>query len=354
MKSAACVVQAVLVLLLFAALLKLTLDFWRSEPAEFTAAPPKNLRSYQIIHNPVPHTASPKPPDSGPPSTVSLPRDHYLYDNPIPDIVSNIVIPEGNGHLPVHLVRFYTDPPSGDRGSFCWTECVSILSALLYIRPTKIYIHTNHADYWPFGRCTMFSNYSMIQLVQVRRRFYLGAAIVSSIAHEADIIKYSTAYQYGGIVMDQDVFFLPKIIEDKMNAGFIACHPGQSYIKDILQVYSTSYTPSSWLYNSGYIPFVIYKNNTEYQKNFYVDYVMSNHLMEYNGPVHYKDIPAWHSFNDWCEKNEENSRSLAVNSSYWEMVHFILKEEQNRKYFLSTTTATAPSATPTAVKSSES
>ncbi|XP_055340600.1 uncharacterized protein LOC129589770 isoform X2 [Paramacrobiotus metropolitanus] len=262
-----------------------------------------------------------------------------IQENPLPDITNDLVKPETADYLPVHIVRFYETPPSGDSHSFCWTECISLLSVLLYVRPSAIYIHTNHPDYWPLGRCYMITDYSKFQLIYRRRRLVAHGRSIKPVAHEADMMKYSVVYKYGGIVMDIDVFHLPKMTqwrdgkyeclltrEDRfMNSGFIACHKGHPYIRDILIRYRDDYR-DGWLYNSGIVPWEIYNKIPEYNTTLYVDRQMGNHSSSYRGPIRYKEIPAWHSYFHGCKENEENTIQQAVNSTFWEMLHFIAAE----------------------------
>ncbi|XP_055350172.1 uncharacterized protein LOC129596823 [Paramacrobiotus metropolitanus] len=226
-----------------------------------------------------------------------------ILENPLPEITNDLVKPETVGYLPVHIVRFYRTVPSGDSHSFCWTECISLLSVLLYVRPSVIYIHTNYPDYWPLGRCYMITDYSKIRLIYRRRRMVAHGRPIKRVPHEADMVKYSVAYKYGGIVMDIDVFYLPKMMpllkkkwrdgkyeclltrEDRvMNSGFIACHKGHPYIRDTLIRYRDDYR-DSWLYNSGSVPWEVYNKTPEYKTKLYVDHQMGNHSNTYRGPI---------------------------------------------------------------------
>ncbi|XP_055349110.1 uncharacterized protein LOC129595992 [Paramacrobiotus metropolitanus] len=272
------------------------------------------------------------------------PLTEPLIVNPLPNIINDVVLPQNDTFLPVHLVRFYFGLPHGDSHSFCWIDCISILSIMLYVKPSKIYIHTNYPDYWPFGRCDMITDWSLIQLVYTRQRFHLSGRRITFYKHEADVTKYSVAYQYGGIVQDSDVFHLPKMVEllrdwknkkyqclltredHFMNSGFIACPKGHPYTHDVLLRYRDDYRDPPVLYNSADVPWEIYNKNKDYQKNFFVDYQMGNHSWDYKGPIRYKEIPAWHAYWHGCDENEKNTVQLAKNSTYWEMLHFILAE----------------------------
>ncbi|XP_055352997.1 uncharacterized protein LOC129598935 [Paramacrobiotus metropolitanus] len=230
-------------------------------------------------------------------------------DSPGPDVLKTAIIPEQGNEFP----------------------------------PAKIYLHTNYPDHWPFAGCYMITNYSVIEIVYTRQRFTLNGRRIENIFHEADFVKYNVVYRYGGMASDLDVFYLPQIRslvkewrdgkydcllsrEDRiMNSGFFACRKGHPYIRDVLKRYRYDYQ-TAWLHNSGSVPLEIYSKNELYHKTLYVDTQMSNHSKYYTGPVPYKNIPAWHYYDHGCEGTESSTRNKAVNSSFWEMLHFIQAE----------------------------
>ncbi|XP_055332339.1 uncharacterized protein LOC129584247 [Paramacrobiotus metropolitanus] len=285
-------------------------------------------------------------------------------DNPVPDVLKTAIVSEQGNEFPVHIVRLYKDPPSADFHGLCWTQCLSIASVILFVKPAKIYIHTNYPDYWPFTNCYMITNYSMIEIIYTRQRFTLNGRRLDNIFHEADVVKYNAVYEYGGMVTDLDVFYLPKINalvkewrEGKyecllsrensvMNSGFIACRKKHPYIRDILMRYRYDYQ-TDWLHNSGSVPFEIYNKNPLYQKYLYVDAQMSNHSKDYSGPVPYNEIPAWHYFDHHCEGSESSTLNQAVNSSFWEMLHFIQGESWKVFQFPTTTSTQSTTSTQT-------
>ncbi|XP_055340572.1 uncharacterized protein LOC129589747 [Paramacrobiotus metropolitanus] len=241
--------------------------------------------------------------------------------HPLPNIVQDIVSYGDGDRFPVHIVRFYRHPPNNSH-SFCWTECVSVLSILLYVQPSKIYIHTNYPEFWPFDACNMINNYSLVNFISTPLRLVINGRRIAEIQHEADTAKQTLLNDWKTGKWE----CLLSREDQWMNSGFIACRKGHTFIQEILARYWNDYR-DEWLYNSGKVPYEIYNTNFDrYRLALYVDGQMATHNRFYSGSIRYREIPAWHSFYHSCEDNATNTVQLAVNSTFWEMLHFVLRE----------------------------
>ncbi|XP_055345393.1 uncharacterized protein LOC129593206 [Paramacrobiotus metropolitanus] len=270
-------------------------------------------------------------PDAEPPRKVN--PKILLPDEIFPDNTDDEIITASGNRFPVHLVRYYPREPEKPANNLCWVECLALMSIFLYIKADHVYVHTNYPDFWPFDSCGhMMVNWTSIQLVNSRRRFTVNGKRLNPsefyMAHEADLAKFIALYKYGGIALDFDVFILPNITKllsrldsydcvasrepDKLNSGFLACHPGSPFIGDILRRYVSDYKPEQWVYNSGEVPWQIYSTSSIYQRTVFVDDQINDHpdhahreqMWEERGIVNWRDKPAYHSLFHNCSFGE--------------------------------------------------
>ncbi|XP_055345351.1 uncharacterized protein LOC129593169 [Paramacrobiotus metropolitanus] len=294
-----------------------------------------------------------------PPSTqrylvALIPSVAYHSSSPgIADITDDTVIDATSTNFPVHFVRLYPTAP-GANDTLCWVQCVSLLSVLIYIKPSRIYIHTNYPDFWPFDTCnSLISNWTTVRLVRTRRRFVIGrhrlSGTAKTIRHEADLAKLFILLKHGGITLDFDVYVLPKIsrlvilLEKKYdciatqedasntNIGFLACRKGAAYVKDILQHYVDDYR-RTWVYNSGLVPMQLYKNTSEHRTSVYMDqkiamnpsWYKKKDMWEHDDRVDWRDKPAYHSFFTDCSVTQKSL--VTRNTSLFQLFSSIVQD----------------------------
>lgn len=186
--------------------------------------------------------------------------------------------------LIVHYVRLYPVPePNNNDHSLDVLDCLSVYSVLLNLKPQSIYLHTNVPSFWPFGTCeshlAVTIDWSLVKVFCAPFQYTSGIKRISHIAHEADIRKFRAVEEYGGLVLDFDVYvingvLLRQLMEkhpcivcheiDRLNAGFFGCRTRQAeYPKLVLASYHAKYNPYCWLCSSGYEPFAIWKKNQD-------------------------------------------------------------------------------------------
>lgn len=171
----------------------------------------------------------------------------------------------------MHFIRLYKTKNPGSEEELSFTECLSVKSVLNQYQPDSILIHTNIPKFWPLSSCqTLIENTSLIHLVHHDLHEVFHGQKISVIHHQADLAKLLVLRDYGGIVMDFDVFFIqPKKIDEylekfdcvvcsegslkKFNAGFSACRKNSSWSKKLIETYENDYR-SGWVYNSGENP----------------------------------------------------------------------------------------------------
>ncbi|OQV18674.1 hypothetical protein BV898_07304 [Hypsibius exemplaris] len=253
----------------------------------------------------------------------------------------------------VHYVRFYeTDPATPNSNSsylqLCYLECLGVLSVMVHIKDVQIHIHSNFPRYIPYDSCrNLTGNWSAIQMVDRARITQVGGKSVQFIHHSADMAKLEVLYEYGGIVMDFDVYVLKGekrlqtlfaryecVISQEfptmMNAGFSACRRGSTWPLDLLQAYRTDFRPQDWLYNSGTVPFRQYSENAKYRRSVFVDQTIANnpngkakYLMQArNNVIDWKAKLGYHSFIDDCAF--DRTAANATKSSFGYLLRYIL------------------------------
>ncbi|OQV14876.1 hypothetical protein BV898_10908 [Hypsibius exemplaris] len=98
-----------------------------------------------------------------------------------------------------------------------------------------------------FANCAgIIKNWSGVEIVPVRRKFTMQGKRFFFIAHEADVMKFDALVEYGGLVLDFDVYIInggkvrelmrtwPCFMCDEkapflLNAGFIGCRKGSRF-----------------------------------------------------------------------------------------------------------------------------
>ncbi|RMZ72779.1 glycosyl transferase [Pyrenophora seminiperda CCB06] len=139
--------------------------------------------------------------------------------------------PPTHGPIPsiVHYVQIKKDANSVL--SFPFSSFLTMCAAVLYIKPTQIYIHTDysdaeinnastHADRWTKAVINTFADIITWNPVQVPT--FAGQnqnQHISAIQHKSDFIRWETIAPIGGIYMDWDVVPL-RPLTPLLNAGF--------------------------------------------------------------------------------------------------------------------------------------
>ncbi|OWA53090.1 hypothetical protein BV898_17524 [Hypsibius exemplaris] len=196
--------------------------------------------------------------------------------------------------LDVHYVKIYRNFPPIQDDQFCFLECVALLSVLKNLQSRRVYFHSNAPKFWPFSSCASLishGNLTSIKMMQLHPTTLIGGRSVTILHHQADIAKLQILRDFGGVVMDMDVFIVNgQVIGRKLkqfscvlsqegsrmlNAGFAACRRGARWPDVMLEEYRKDYR-SDWYYNSAILPFKKLRDDRRLRREVYVDNTISN------------------------------------------------------------------------------
>ena len=184
--------------------------------------------------------------------------------------------------LIVHYVLLAGNPRETNPIELSFLDCMSVLSVMKHLQPDFIYLHTNVAEWWPFDPCNaLITNWTIVQVLPVKRRFVMSGKRILRIEHEADILKLEILRDYGGLALDFDMYVLNgtemravlgnndcvtcrELTEPNLNAGFLGCKRGAAYPKMLLEKsYKKDFRPDIWIWNSGTLPFKLHALHPE-------------------------------------------------------------------------------------------
>ena len=217
---------------------------------------------------------------------------------------------KNNHHPPIiHYVKL---SQSGRDTSITFREYLSMMSAYKLLRPERILVHSNtkiKGEYW--NQVQKWTGTS-VAVNTVKRVTQLNGKHVSWIQIAADYVKVSQLFKHGGVVMDFDVIIIngTRLKEEQRksecvlaqegdipNAGFISCIKNSSFMYQWLNAYHNDYQPSSWLYNSAFVPNNILLGKTSSVcYNIYLDDTMCVHPNAKQAPKQWLSpggVPHW-------------------------------------------------------------
>ncbi|GAV01351.1 hypothetical protein RvY_12077-2 [Ramazzottius varieornatus] len=207
----------------------------------------------------------------------------------------------------LHYVRFSSKP----QRNFTFTDYLSVLSGVQYLRPDGILLH---GDVIPndFGK----------REGKPKKPF--------SIEHFADVAKLDVLLKYGGVAIDFDVFFLQgerikdilkrkKAItcygdEDGNNIGFVAGHKDSKFLWAWRRSYIDIYMASDWNFNQAFVSKYL---SVLYPKDVYVaDFICPLFNAELTDPQNeevmyfFRNAMALHTYERSLEKSIESVEDL--------------------------------------------
>ena len=246
----------------------------------------------------------------------------------------------GNDTLILNYVRVYENPTKPAPLSVL--DCLGALSVAINLKPDLILVHTNNISVNPLALCDSLLNLSGIiwppvQLNPVELHRNMSGKRITYIAHEADVRKLQAVEEYGGLVLDFDVYvtngtLLRSLLKqypcivchevDRLNAGFLGCRkPHARYPQLILdEVYRKNYNPECWLCSSGTKPFNILKRNNGTA-------AMVDGVCDHDSGVvkvkNWETLPAFHSY--WHQNPFTLKDTQKLNSTLGDIFRWLLK-----------------------------
>ncbi|GAV00471.1 hypothetical protein RvY_11314 [Ramazzottius varieornatus] len=215
-------------------------------------------------------------------------------------------------NLTVNYVHLYDNPAKPRPLNFL--GCLGAYSAALNLEPDRILIHTNNASLNPLVQCDSLLNmtirWPLVEVIKVGLQKKMNNKAIGTIQHEADIRKLQSVEEYGGLVLDFDVYVIngtllrwlmqqhPCIVcheVDRLNAGFLGCQqPHARYPQLVLEEsYRKRYNPNCWLCNSGQEPWNVLQKNKETA-------LVVNGVCDHPSGVveaeNWETLPAFHSY----------------------------------------------------------
>ena len=165
-------------------------------------------------------------------SFILLVNYRHHFDTKVPDdnVWENLVESE----IPniVHYIHILPPPPPNDVGKrllleFEFRQFISFYSAYLYLRPDKIYVHTNappesiaRARHSPNQWTYAIANLPVVEFRHVEAPTHTTAGKqLKELAHQADFVRTGVLKKMGGIYMDEDIYLLKDLSELRF-AGF--------------------------------------------------------------------------------------------------------------------------------------
>ena len=252
-------------------------------------------------------------------------------------------------NISVHFVRIYpTSAPNSPDHDLCFLECVALLSVLKHLQPENIMLHTNAPTFSPFSSCrTWITDLSMIKILPLVPNTSIGGKNITILHHQADIAKLKILREFGGVVMDMDVFvingtFIREVLRNftcmlsqegsqMLNAGFAACRKGAKWPGILLEFYKKDYR-KDWYYNSAVIPFRILRRNRALQRTVYVDDTISDNpegkegykMLRMKGMVDWRRKVAFQSFYHNCRLGLGDLNGM--DTGFGELLRWILHD----------------------------
>ena len=148
-------------------------------------------------------------------------------------------------------------------------EYTSVLAVYKFLRPERIMFHTYtglSGNYW--DKINSWKDVQ-VEVNKIPRVNTIGGKNVVWVQHQADYVKLSMVYKYGGTALDFDVIIIngarlkyeQSLSEcvlaeetDFINGGFYSCVQNASFMADWLESYEKDYRPRLWLHNISYRP----------------------------------------------------------------------------------------------------
>ena len=261
-----------------------------------------------------------------------------------------------NAYRPIQTSMVYRHPSivhyiklsqNNKDSSLSFREYLSMMSAYKLLKPERILVHSNagvHGEYWNQVQKWVGTT---VEVSHVKRVTQLNGKHVSWIQIAADYVKVSQLLEHGGLVMDFDVIIIngTRLKEEQWksecvlaqegdipNAGFMSCIKNSSFVRQWLSAYHNDYQPSSWLYNSAFVPNNILLGKTSSVcYNMYLDDTICVHpnakqapkqWLSPGGVPHWRQKTAAHYYLNRVSLPSDD-RLLKGDTSFSEMLRYI-------------------------------
>ena len=164
----------------------------------------------------------------------------------------------------VHYVRLHKTARQ-----FQFTELVSVMSSLKVQQADNVMIHCNHR---PVGRwwLEVELKYPHVKVNLIDIPLHNNKSF-ASIQHAVDYTKLRVLKEYGGIVMETDVYFLTRVDSlrvynmtmgatrpSRVTMAFIMANQHSQFLRILLDAWRNDYKPDVWDYNSAVLPYRYY------------------------------------------------------------------------------------------------
>ena len=284
----------------------------------------------------------------GPPVVASVNSTSYIN----PGCIKHSL----NAYRPIQTSKVYHHPSivhyiklsqSGRDTSLSFREYLSVMSAYKLLKPERILVHSNtniKGEYW--NQAQKWTGTS-VEVNRVKRVTQLNGKYVSWIQIAADYVKVSQLLEHGGLVVDFDVIIIngTRLKEEQWrsecvlaqegdipNAGFMSCIKNSSFVRRWLSAYHNDYQPSSWLYNSAFVPNNILLGKTSSDcYNIYLDDTICVHpnakqapkqWLSPGGVPHWRQKTAAHYYLNRVSLPSDD-RLLKGDTSFSEMLRYV-------------------------------
>ncbi|GAV01280.1 hypothetical protein RvY_12017 [Ramazzottius varieornatus] len=248
--------------------------------------------------------------------------------------------------LYLHYIRF--KPKNGDT-EFKFTDFLSVMSAVQYLKPDEIVLH---GDFVPSGPYWLnLTSRKLIKHISMERPIDVGMRRrkpkkIGFIEHSADIAKLDVLVEYGGITADFDVYFIrgeriKEILrrrkavtcygdQDGNNIGLVAGHKDSLFLWAWRRSYRDIYV-DDWNFNQAFVS--TYLSAVLPDEVYVVDHVCNNPFPAGNildqffkqyGMIQWKDSAAIHSYQRLAGVAVDTSKDLEGEAtSFKEMLQYI-------------------------------
>ncbi|GAU90749.1 hypothetical protein RvY_03124 [Ramazzottius varieornatus] len=216
----------------------------------------------------------------------------------------------GSDAFYLHYVRFASNPTK----NLSFTDYLSILSGVQYLRPDEILLHGDRIPTGPYWDNLTAKH--LIKFIPMEPPTDFGSAggkpkKPSFLEHAADVAKLNILLKYGGVAVDFDVFFvhgerIKEILKSKKAItcysdeesyciGFLAGHKDSHFLKAWRRSYTDIYVENDWGFNQGYVS--RYLSALFAQEVYVANHICVPYVPEYaENAYYYRNTMAMHTY----------------------------------------------------------